>query len=147
MTRALLFVFLIGCTGTTPVQQQAQAIDIAALALGAAGSVITAASNADARASCPDGSPPECVDALAPHWAPVDAAFGSARAALGTWLAADRLASQAGLDPVAAALTAIASFVRAYEELRAALALDHLDLPAIPPEILALVPATSGGST
>lgn len=143
----LTLFLLVGCAGTTPVQQQAQAIDVAALSLGVAGRVVTEASLADAQATCPEGSPPECVDQLQPRWAPVDAAFGAARATLGAWLAADRLASEAGLDPLTAALGAIASFIRAYEELRVALERVHIALPAIPPEVLALVPATSGGST
>lgn len=142
-------VLLVGCQGTTPVQQQAQAIDVAALAVGGAARIVADVALHDAQTTCPEGSDPSCLDPVQARWAPIDATIDSLRTALGAWLLADRIAHQANTDPLAAALGAIGDVVRLYGELRAALdAVHDVTLPDLPAAVLALLPgATSGGAT
>lgn len=141
-------VGLGGCGQQSPVAQQATAIEVAAILTATASHSMSLSAADDAMRSCPDGSPVTCLDAVSARWAPGDAALGSVAAALGAWLAADRIASRAGADVVAAALDSAPAFVRAYGQLVDALALVHVDLPPIPPIILSLLPApTAGGAS
>lgn len=146
---------LHGCGQTTPVAQQAAAVDVAAITTGAVASIVHEAADADARSTCPEGSDPSCLDPVAERWAPVDASIGAVRAALGAWLAADRIAAAANGDPVAEAFDEIGAFVSAYDALRAALAFtQRVDLPRLPAVVCAVagVPLeecspTSGGAS
>jgi hypothetical protein len=141
---AFLFVAAVGCDH--PVQQQAQAIDVAAVTIATAAHVVADAAEADARSTCPEGSEPSCLDAVQARWEPVDAAFGGMRAALGAWLLADRVAMQTN-QPIDAAeiLRDVAEIARLYEEVRAALATAHVELPPLPALVRALLPATTSG--
>jgi len=143
------FLALPGCN-QTPVQQQATAIDVAAVTTAAAARVVADAAGQDARATCPEGSDPSCLDPVEARWRTADEAIDGIRLALGAWLLADRIAHEAGPPiEITDVVNAVADVVRFYEQLRAFLAEQHIEIPPMPPIVLALLPEppTSGGST
>ena len=147
---ALLSAFLAlpGCN-QTPVQQQATAIDVAAVTTAAAARVVADAAGQDARAMCPEGSDPSCLDPVEARWRTADEAIDGIRLGLGAWLLADRIAHEAGTPiEITDVVNAAADVVRFYEQLRAFLAEHGVEIPPMPAIVLALLPEpTSGGST
>jgi len=145
-------LLLHGCGQTTPVAQQAAAVDVAATFVSGVGDGVSQAAAYDAQRTCPHGSDPACLDPVFARWAPVDAALSAARSALQLWLTADRIAAAANEDPIAACLDEIDDFARALLDALHAARLLGAAVPDVPPLICALpgVPAdlcTSGGES
>lgn len=147
-------LLLHGCGQTTPVAQQAAAVEVAATFTSGVAQGVSDGAAYDASHTCPVGSDPSCVDAVLARWAPVDAAIASARSALQLWLTADRIAAAANEDPIATCLDEIGHFARALlDALHAARRLGA-HVPDVPPILCALpgVPAdlcssSSGGES
>lgn len=130
-----LSIALAGCGSA--VRSSAHGAEIAAMTLATAGDAISVASEADARATCPEGSALECLDPVSARWAPVDEAFALASSAVGAWYGATLLASRAGSgDLLGAALEFAGRFAGAYAALVALAARAGVDLPQIPAGVL-----------
>lgn len=143
------FLALPGCN-QTPVQQQATAIDVAAVTTAAAARVVGELATQDAMATCPEGSDPSCLEPVEARWQPADAAIDGIRLGLGAWLLADRIAHESSTPvEITDVMNAVADVARFYEQLRAFLAERHVDIPPLPPIVLALLPEppTSGGES
>lgn len=145
-------LLLHGCGQTTPVAQQAAAVDVAATFVSGIADGVSQAASADAQRTCPYGSDPSCLDPVLARWAPADAGIAAARSALQLWLTADRIAAAANEDPIAACIDEIDDFARALLDALHAARLLGAAVPDVPPLLCALpgVPAdlcTSGGES
>lgn len=131
---ALIVVpMLSGCGGA--IAAQSRAASVATVFLGATHRVALEHARESIEA-CADVA---CVDAVEASMAPSAAAHDVFRVTLVTWVDALQLALAAGddLDVITALTSAAAEFVRAYPPLVAALALVGVDLPDLPPLVLA----------
>ena len=129
----LLASLALTACGASSVRIQATAIEASAIALHTAGDVVTEAAYRDALATCPDGSPIECLDPVSARWAPADLALDGARASLGAWYAADLAAHRLGGGEYArAALEAAGRFARLYVEIAGIAHRLGCELPALP---------------
>jgi hypothetical protein len=130
---------LYGC-GASALSTQARAATIVSIGLGSVGQEL-----GDERTTALDAChDTDCESTTTSAWAPAVAAYESARAAMTTWIDALDVARQAGEpdgDVIGALFVAVSRLAREWNQLAAALRGVGVEVPDLPPAIVALLGA------